>query len=262
MTMRIPRTAAAAAALLALAAPARAQRQDDQGLVTAVLRTARPVRVAYRSSIDVLLNGGYPISMMLLDEALVTPERMPDGKPARSQVQLLFGRVGDSTQVTITAVMPDASGRDICRSDRCLSGVLAIEAMLYARLDTALKRVRPQPRTAADALAAARALGYAPQNPIKVFSGRLEDGDRSQRAYLDALRGPRGERITYFRLGSCCEFQTPRGHEGTGRLDAYEVRYPGLAKPIVLYMDLYTPAPPGQGIPQGFTRAAAPAARR
>jgi hypothetical protein len=255
--MRSLPIAAAVAAALALASSGRAQRPDE-GLVAMTTTTPHPVRVAYRIGIDALLRGGYPISFMSLDQALVTPSQRADGRPAGSVVRLEFERKGTTTQVVVTAVVPDPDGRDICRTDRCQAQVLLIETMVMAKIDTALARVRPPVRTAADGLAAARALGYAPENPIRVGGGRLEDGDRNQRRYLEALRGPRGEAVAYLRLGSCCEFRTPRGHEGIGLLDAYEVRYPGLASPIVLYLDLYTPAPPSQDIPPGFTRGPAP----
>jgi hypothetical protein len=257
--MRLSRFAFAAAAVLALATPAQAQRRDEAGLVAMTTTTRHPVRVAYRAGIDVLSRGGYAISVMSLDRVLVTPDQREDGRPAQSVVQLLFERKGDSTQVVVTAVVPAAAGRDVCRTDRCLTTVLLIEAMVTAKLDTALSRIRPSPRTAADRLAAAGALGYSPSRPIRVGGGRLEDGDRDQRRYLASLRGPRGERVSYLRLGSCCAFSTPRGIQGTGMLDAYEVRYPGIAKPVTLYLDLYTPAPASQGVPAGFTRGAAPA---
>jgi len=247
---------AAAAAVLALAPAVHAQR-SEQGLVAMTTTTRHPVRVAYRTGIDVLLRGGWPISMMSLDQVLITPSQRADGRPAGSVVRLEFERKGSATQVVVTAVVPDPNGRDLCRTDRCETQVLLIEAMVVAKMDTALARYRPPGRTRADSLAAARALGYAPENPIRVGT-TLEDGDRNQHRYLEMLRGPRGQAVAYMRLGSCCEFRTPRGHEGTGLLDAYEVRYPGLASPIVLYLDLYTPAPPTQGIPPGFTRGPAP----
>ena len=251
---------AAVAATLALVSPASAQQQqrDDNGLVMITTNTAHPLRTAYRAGIDALFRSGYPIAMMSLDRVLVTAQEGPDGRPAQSAVRLLFEPRGDSTHVSVTAIIPDSAGRDICRTDRCLAQVLVIETMVTAQLDSALKRVKPLPRTAADSLAAAKALGYAPENPIRV-GGRLEDGDRNQRKFLEVLRGPGGEAVTYLRLGSCCEFPTPKGIQGTGLLDAYEVQYAGLAKPITLYMDMYTPAAASQGLPPGFTRGAAPA---
>lgn len=137
--------------------------------------------------------------------------------------------------------------------------MLIIETLVTAQLDSALKRVKPSPRTVADSLAEAKAFGYAPENPIRVGGRSPQEGGLNQRRYLSLLRGPAGEPVTYLRLGSCCEFATPHGIEGSGMLDAYEVQYPGLAKPITLYMDMYTPPAASQGLPLGFTRGAAPA---
>lgn len=84
--------------------------------------------------------------------------------------------------------------------------------------------------------------GYTITNPIQVGEG-LPGADESslltsslrgpvrERAYLDALRGPQGQTIQYSRRGSL--------HGKTAILDAYELTYPGLAKPIVLYLDMY-----------------------
>ena len=55
-----------------------------------------------------------------------------------------------------------------------------------------------------------------------------------ERRYLDPLRGPMGEAVQYKRLGSMPLEKDP----GT-ILDAYEVTYPGLEKPIILYLDAY-----------------------
>lgn len=258
--MRLVRIAAALSATLAFATPAVAQQQDDNGLVTISTNTPHPVRTAYRAGIEALHRAGYPfIARMSLDQMLVTPAQGPDGRPARSAVRLLFEPRGDSTHVSVTAIVPDSAGQGICRTDQCLSQVLVIEALVTAQLDSALKRVKPSPRTVADSLAEAKAFGYAPENPVRVGGGSPQEGGLNERRYLAALRGPAGEAVTYLRLGSCCEFATPHGIEGSGMLDAYEVRYPGLAKPITLYLDMYTPADPSQGLPAGFTRGAAPA---
>jgi hypothetical protein len=118
--------------------------------------------------------------------------------------------------------------------------------------------VTPSGRTAADSLAEAKAFGYAPENPIRV-GGNLEDGARNEHKYIERLRGPAGEPVTYLRLGSCCEFATNKSPNGHGLLDAYEVTYPGLVRPITLYIDMYTPADASQGVPAGFTRGVASA---
>src|SRR4051794_29209987 len=55
-----------------------------------------------------------------------------------------------------------------------------------------------------------------------------------ERRYLDALRGPMGEPLTYKRLGSA-----GLDTEGHTILDKYEVSHAGLAAPLVLYLDGY-----------------------
>ena len=88
------------------------------------------------------------------------------------------------------------------------------------------------------------AYGYTKDNPIKV-GGDVFGGPARERAYLDHLRGPDGQTITYQRLGST-------GHGGTN-LDMYEVSYNGLADPILLYIDMYVFEEPSA--PVGFTCA-------
>jgi len=80
--------------------------------------------------------------------------------------------------------------------------------------------------------------GYNEKNPIKV-GGSIQGGAANERRYLNALLGPNGETIQYVRRGSCCMFKTDNGMNGYGLLDAYEVKYQGLDKPIVLYVDMY-----------------------
>ena len=92
--------------------------------------------------------------------------------------------------------------------------------------------------------------GYTEENPVKV-GGSLQQGALNERRFLNALLGPNGEKVQYHRRGSCCMFKTPNGISGTGLLDAYEVKYEGLDKPIVLYVNMYD-----YGIlraPKGFT---------
>lgn len=124
---------------------------------------------------------------------------------------------------------------------------------IVGRLKAALDSLPPLPRTAADSLREAKSFGYAPEAPIRVGGG-VEDGARKERAYLSSLRGPGGEAVSFVRIGSCCPFVPPGGDQPTARIDAYEVTYPGLAKPVVLYMDVYAAADGGL-VPADFTRA-------
>ncbi len=75
--------------------------------------------------------------------------------------------------------------------------------------------------------------GYTPGNPIKV-AGDWLDGPERERIYLDNLRGPAGEPLSYARQGS--------DYFGDVILDTYVLS--GLPQPIELYLDMYNYAPP------------------
>jgi hypothetical protein len=67
----------------------------------------------------------------------------------------------------------------------------------------------------------------------QVGGGAMYAASRERR-YLDALRGPGGEPLQYTRRGSL-----PLDAEGRTILDEYEVRYPGLSKPAIIFLDAY-----------------------
>jgi hypothetical protein len=78
--------------------------------------------------------------------------------------------------------------------------------------------------------------GYTKENPIKGGGRSMFEGPSREEAYLSVLRGPRGEAITYKRLGS-----VPGPN---AILDIYQITYPGLQKPIQLYVDMYNYSEP------------------
>ena len=83
------------------------------------------------------------------------------------------------------------------------------------------------------------AYAVTPEKPVKVGGG-FNDGARHQEAYLNALRGPDGQPVTWKRQGTCCPFKTPNGIVGErGLLDRIEVTYKGLKDPVILYLNLY-----------------------
>ena len=84
---------------------------------------------------------------------------------------------------------------------------------------------------------------YTREQPVQVGGSPLFGAAR-QRRYLDALRGPDGQRVQYKRRGQ------DRAPDGT-ILDAYEVTYEGLEKPVTLFLDWYHYNP--QKAPRGFT---------
>ena len=93
--------------------------------------------------------------------------------------------------------------------------------------------------------------GYTEANPIKVGGARQSEGPSNERRFLNALLGPNGESIKYYRRGSCCNFKTDNGYFGGGLLDMYEVTYEGLEKPVILYINMYDKEP--LKAPKGFT---------
>jgi hypothetical protein len=84
---------------------------------------------------------------------------------------------------------------------------------------------------------------YTQGNPARVGGARSRN-DLLEKMYLNGLRGPNNEPIQYERMGSCCPFETPNGLlGGQGLLDAFKVTYSGLAKPLIIYIDMYDAAP-------------------
>ena len=82
--------------------------------------------------------------------------------------------------------------------------------------------------------------GTTTENPIKV-GGDWTEGPYRERAFMDVLRGPNGEAITYERVRS--------EQVGEVVLDVYEIS--GLAEKLTLYLDMYNFD--ALEIPAGFT---------
>jgi hypothetical protein len=80
--------------------------------------------------------------------------------------------------------------------------------------------------------------GYDKDYPINIFY-QTSKSDINQERFLNALAGPKGEKITYIKLESCCPFPTKRSDMGAGFLDVYELKWEGQKKPIILYLNIY-----------------------
>jgi hypothetical protein len=80
--------------------------------------------------------------------------------------------------------------------------------------------------------------GYDKDYPINIFY-QTSKSDINQERFLNALAGPKGEKITYTKLESCCPFPTKRSDMGAGFLDVYELKWEGQKKPIILYLNIY-----------------------
>lgn len=97
--------------------------------------------------------------------------------------------------------------------------------------------------------------GLTPENPIVLGDGNPGNGPLNETLFLETLKGPEGEKISYRRLGSCCAFETPNGILGSGLLDKYEITYEGLDEPISLYFNMYDQGEPK--VPAGLSTTVA-----
>ncbi|WP_396158964.1 2-dehydro-3-deoxyphosphooctonate aldolase [Flavobacterium sp.] len=81
--------------------------------------------------------------------------------------------------------------------------------------------------------------GYDADYPVNVFYMNAKDENLNANRYLNALAGPKGEKITYTKIESCCPFPTKRVEIGAGFLDVYELKWEGQVKPVKLYVNIY-----------------------
>jgi hypothetical protein len=84
-----------------------------------------------------------------------------------------------------------------------------------------------------------RKYGYDKDYPINIFFESTRNVTINQQRFLNALAGPKGEKITYTKLESCCPFPTKRSEMGAGLLDVYELKWEGQKSPVILYLNIY-----------------------
>lgn len=84
-----------------------------------------------------------------------------------------------------------------------------------------------------------RKYGYDKDYPINIFFENTRTVTLNQQRFLNALAGPKGEKITFTKLESCCPFPTKRSEMGVGLLDAYELKWEGQKSPVILYLNIY-----------------------
>ena len=107
-------------------------------------------------------------------------------------------------------------------------------------LDGLLDRIKFSNDDATCPMSTDQTYGYTEANPIQL-GGDAFGGPSRERAYLDHLRGPNGEVLSYVREGSI--------PTDTTILDGYRVTGTGID--VTLYLDVYNYTPPQA--PVGFT---------
>ena len=93
--------------------------------------------------------------------------------------------------------------------------------------------------------------GYDKDYPINVFYKNVAAAKENQERFLNALAGPKGEKITYIKTGICCPFPTTKSEMGVASLDVYSISWEGLKIPAILYLNSFEKG--ALMIPVGFT---------
>lgn len=81
--------------------------------------------------------------------------------------------------------------------------------------------------------------GYDKDYPINIYFRGTKNDTINQKFFLNALAGPKGEKTTYTKMENCCPFPTKNSDMGAGFLDVYELKWEGLKKPVILYLNIY-----------------------
>jgi hypothetical protein len=81
--------------------------------------------------------------------------------------------------------------------------------------------------------------GYNKDYPVNIFFNNTNNETINQERFINALAGPKGEKITFTKLESCCPFPTKRSDMGAGLLDVYELKWNGQKTPVLLYLNIY-----------------------
>ncbi|MGK0296025.1 MAG: hypothetical protein ACI884_002200 [Ulvibacter sp.] len=82
--------------------------------------------------------------------------------------------------------------------------------------------------------------GLSPKNPVEVGGAKNSEGPRNERRYLNALAGPNGEAISYFRAGSCCPIKSDKALFGDAvMLDNYRVTWENSKDTVSIYINMY-----------------------
>lgn len=81
--------------------------------------------------------------------------------------------------------------------------------------------------------------GLTPEKPVEVGGAMDSEGPRNERRFLNALSGPNGEKVHYFRAGSCCPVESENGFMGMAMLDNYRVTWEGSKDTLSIFINMY-----------------------
>lgn len=81
--------------------------------------------------------------------------------------------------------------------------------------------------------------GFSNKKPIEVGGADKSEGPLNERRFLNALAGPNGEKVSYYRAGSCCPVDSKNGFMGKAMLDNYRVTWEGSKDTVSIYINMY-----------------------
>ncbi len=81
--------------------------------------------------------------------------------------------------------------------------------------------------------------GLTKEKPVEVGGVDKSEGPTNERRFLNALAGPNGEQVSYYRAGSCCPIKSKSGIMGTVILDNYRVSWEGSKDTVSIYINMY-----------------------
>ena len=82
--------------------------------------------------------------------------------------------------------------------------------------------------------------GLSEKNPVQVGGVDADEGPINERRFLNALAGPNGEKVSYYRAGSCCPIKSDKAMFGDKvMLDNYRVTWEGSTDTVSIYINMY-----------------------
>ena len=81
--------------------------------------------------------------------------------------------------------------------------------------------------------------GYDQDFPINLYFRNIKEEPKNLERYFNALTGPKGEKIFYKKVATCCPFPTKKSEMGAGFIDIYEITWVGQKKPIRLFVNIF-----------------------
>lgn len=88
-------------------------------------------------------------------------------------------------------------------------------------------------------ISADKTYGFSPNNPVEVGGNSSRNGPANERRYLSMLSGPNGEKVSFYRAGSCCPVKSDKGLMGYAMLDNYRVTWEGSLDTVSIYINMY-----------------------